>query len=401
LKFDFEKAIAWFNARKGRVFYSMINRNGPKSFDCSSAIYYALIEAGVFPSSIVIGNTDSLFGDLERHGFSRVQASLSGYVAARRGDIVLWGVRGQSGGSKGHVMLFVDAANIIHCSSGYNGIAISNHDMLNRLNGSPDITVYRFEAVQNPIDQIVEVGSHIAFSDVYTADDVQLINHVWQIKSLQLCKSGFTWDDNGIPASVLTEVDDAGFATADQEMAVGSKYKIPGKFIVQDVGQENGEWLAKVGAGIMSFWVNIETAREIPSDDPGTPTPSGRQDNVVLPQPSSALPIVIPAAPVVEDPKPVDHVVVPEEPAVPHEHSASPVETKPVPAAPVPDPAPQPAPSFREKHFNKQKLLTDLGAFGTAIGGIIAWAMGHHELLGTALSIIASLIFGGNRLGRK
>jgi len=57
-------ALAWMNARKGRVVYSMEQRWGPSSYDCSSAIYYALIAAGYFPQGTAIGSTESLFNDL-------------------------------------------------------------------------------------------------------------------------------------------------------------------------------------------------------------------------------------------------------------------------------------------------------------------------------------------------
>ncbi len=39
---DIEKAIKWFENRKGKVSYSMQNRNGSSSYDCSSSVYYAL-----------------------------------------------------------------------------------------------------------------------------------------------------------------------------------------------------------------------------------------------------------------------------------------------------------------------------------------------------------------------
>ena len=35
---DIEKAIKWFENRKEKVSYSMENRNGPNSYDCSSSI---------------------------------------------------------------------------------------------------------------------------------------------------------------------------------------------------------------------------------------------------------------------------------------------------------------------------------------------------------------------------
>ena len=41
-----ETAIAWMRAREGQVSYSMDDRNGPDSYDCSSSIYYALRDGG-------------------------------------------------------------------------------------------------------------------------------------------------------------------------------------------------------------------------------------------------------------------------------------------------------------------------------------------------------------------
>ena len=40
---NMEQAIAWMEARRGKVTYSMDFRNGPNSYDCSSAVYYALL----------------------------------------------------------------------------------------------------------------------------------------------------------------------------------------------------------------------------------------------------------------------------------------------------------------------------------------------------------------------
>lgn len=57
--------------------------------------------------------------------------------------------------------------------------------------------------------------------------------------------------------------------------------------------------------------------------------------------------------------------------------------------------------TFWEKHFNKQKILLDLAAFGTALSGFVAWAMGNHELLGQILTILSGILFGGNRFNRK
>lgn len=99
-----EKALAWFYARKGQVYYSMENRNGPNSYDCSSSVYYALKEAGILPSSYWIGNTDTLFDALEKNGWVRVPMDANGDAQCQRGDIFIWGIRGNSGGALGHCL---------------------------------------------------------------------------------------------------------------------------------------------------------------------------------------------------------------------------------------------------------------------------------------------------------
>lgn len=99
-----EKALAWFYARKGRVFYSMENRNGPNSYDCSSSVYHALKEAGLLPASYWIGNTDTLFDALEKNGWVRVPEDVNGEADTQRGDIFIWGIRGNSGGALGHCL---------------------------------------------------------------------------------------------------------------------------------------------------------------------------------------------------------------------------------------------------------------------------------------------------------
>lgn len=318
---DIEQAISWFSSRLGKVTYSMQDRNGPSSYDCSSAVYHSLIQSGAFPSSIFIGNTDTLFNDLERHGFTQLQPNAQGNYDTQRGDIFIWGDRGQSAGGFGHTGMFLDANNIIDCNYAYNGIHTENHDWFWNANKQPTDTFYRFTgAVANdPHDQNVEVGSWIRFDGTYTANDIQAVGNVWQVRTDELCKVNFTWDDNGIPAGLLTEVDSDGFATVDQELAVGSLYKIPGKFVVNDVGFVNGEWLSQIGVGGLSFWVDIATATEIAQNDPGTPLPSQKQTPPVNPPAPDPTPNPQPAPAPTPDPTPT-------------------------PPQPTPAPAPQPVP---------------------------------------------------------
>lgn len=327
-----EQAIKWFDDRKGKVTYSMTSRLGPNSYDCSSAVYLALKAAGIFPASIWTGNTDSLFNDLEKRGFSRVP-EVNGNIATKRGDVFIWGKRGASTGAFGHTGIFVNANDIIHCNYGYNGITVNNHDVIHRANGYPDNTIYRYTGasapvVTNAVDQVVEVGSYIKFADILIADDVQFVGGMWQVRSNVLCREGFTWDDNGIPAEPLVEVDADGYRTPDQVLDLGSRYKLPGKYYVHDVGQSGSRWLALIDYNGLKFWVDIETATEVSSSDGGTPVPGNRP----------AKP-----APVVEPPKVEPPVTIPPTPLPPapqHEEPVQVLTPEPVetPQLPVPIP---------------------------------------------------------------
>lgn len=345
-----EAAIAWFNDHKGKVTYSMAFRRGPnpaggESYDCSSAIYYSLIQAGIFPSTINIGNTDSLFNDLPRHGFHLVPADKAGNVATKRGDIFIWGIKGQSTGGAGHTGIFINENDIIHCNYGYNGITINNHDQIAGWNGWPNLTVFRYGgtavvSVQNSSDQIVEIGSFIRFDQQYLANDVQFQANTWQVRSDTLCPADFSWEDNGIPAALLYEVDRDGYATDDQELAVGSLYKIPGKFLVLDIGQSGTHWMAQVGFGAMTFWVDIETATEVGSNDAGTPVPGKK----LIP------PSVTPATPTAPATPPKDVVVIPTP-------APAPVT---VPATPAPAPQPVGDKGYTDEDRARDKEILSL-----------------------------------------
>ncbi|OJG96793.1 hypothetical protein RV18_GL001839 [Enterococcus termitis] len=118
-------------------------RLGPSSYDCSSAVYNALIAGGFLPANTNIGNTETLFNDLERNGWQQVQP-VNGNYPTKRGDVFIWGDRGFTLGAAGHTGMFIDDAdNIIHCNYGYNGITVNDHDQIWNANGQPTITIYR------------------------------------------------------------------------------------------------------------------------------------------------------------------------------------------------------------------------------------------------------------------
>lgn len=112
-----ESVLNWFVARQGKVTYSMNSRLGPKSYDCSSAVYFSLIEAGFLPKGTGIGNTETLYS-LEGSLLQRISRK-----EAQRGDIFISGGKGTSSGANGHTGIFVNNSRIIHCNYGSNGIS--------------------------------------------------------------------------------------------------------------------------------------------------------------------------------------------------------------------------------------------------------------------------------------
>ena len=85
-----ETAIAWMQARKGQVSYSMDYRNGPDSYDCSSSVYYALLSAGASSAGWAV-NTEYEHKWLEDNGYTLISENTP--FDAQRGDIFIWGVK--------------------------------------------------------------------------------------------------------------------------------------------------------------------------------------------------------------------------------------------------------------------------------------------------------------------
>lgn len=92
---NIETAIAWMEARRGKVTYSMDYRNGPNSYDCSSAVYYALMSAGAVSAGWAV-NTEYEHDWLLKNGYKLICEN--GRFDAQRGDVFIWGRRGQSSG---------------------------------------------------------------------------------------------------------------------------------------------------------------------------------------------------------------------------------------------------------------------------------------------------------------
>lgn len=321
-----DKAIEWFAQRQGKVSYSMINRNGPSSFDCSSSVYYSLIYAGILPQGFRIGNTETLFVDLPKFGFQRIEADANGYIPTQRGDIFLWGKQGQTAGANGHVGLYIDSDNIIHCSYGYNGIHIDNHDWLAGINNVQYLTIFRYTGKPQPapapapeaIDDVINVGSHFKFNQTFTVVETHINDGRKEVRINELCPTGFTWEENGVPADWLVKVDNEGYRIGG-DINTGDSVKIEGAFVAQEVVQNDNLWFAKVNRGGVDVWVELTPTTEIPAGDFGTrvenrPTPAPAPQAAPAPAPVEEVKTVKTVEPVVENHIPDVRKKVEEEP---------------------------------------------------------------------------------------
>ncbi|HEL1990045.1 TPA: glucosaminidase domain-containing protein [Streptococcus suis] len=126
---NLETSIRWMSDRVGKVSYSMDYRNGPNSYDCSSAVYYALMAGGAISAGWVV-NTEYMHDWLIRNGYVLVAENKP--FNAQRHDVCILGKRGYSSGAGGHVVIFVDNVNVIHCNYARNGITIDNYNQVHR-----------------------------------------------------------------------------------------------------------------------------------------------------------------------------------------------------------------------------------------------------------------------------
>lgn len=118
-------------------------------------------------------------------------------------------------------------------------------------------------AEKNPVnahhspDQVLEIGSQVQFAE-YRVDALAFVGGIWQVKTNALCPEGFTWDENGVPAEPILETSDN-----DQILAVGSRYKLPGTFTVQNLGQYLDRWMVQLNINGWNLWVDAETLTEV------------------------------------------------------------------------------------------------------------------------------------------
>lgn len=128
-----ELFVKWMKSREGKVRYSQARREGPNYYDCSSSVSSAAKFAGLFPKSVGLPTTETLWawGNAGTY-FHQIKQSEIQY-----GDIFV-----SRYNNKGHTGVILDKNTIIHCTlyGSINGIVTT------KLSGwtGPNVRFYRW-----------------------------------------------------------------------------------------------------------------------------------------------------------------------------------------------------------------------------------------------------------------
>ena len=265
------KFLNWFRWRQGKVTYSMTNRWGANSYDCSSSIYYALKEAGIFPQNLPIGNTETLFNDLPKYGFTKVAEGENVDYDAKAGDIFIWGRRGYTLGAGGHTGVLTSDHTMIHCNYGFNGITENDYNYIWNYNNRPYETFYRYTGIKQ--------DKYVQLPDFYVAGEIQGD----KLRCDALAPVNFTWEDNGIPISVTQKVDASGEYLGEGNIQQGDRFIIPFKYKVWEEMQDGGKLWYKIAPENKEFWIVAEKTMQVNENATGT--------NPKSPKPAEITPI--------------------------------------------------------------------------------------------------------------
>ena len=279
---DNNKAISWFDIRKGLLTYSMYgSRNGTDgTADCSGSITQAIRDSGASPYAYLY-STVTLGGYLSANGYNRISENQS--WDAQRGDIILmsWGPSmAYSGGAGGHVGIMKDHDTFIsvdYWTGGQVGTAVSEHNWVYyySVNKPQYIEVWRQNGTApqptpdkpgasdtNAIAQFKAAGNKFTAYEPFKVDDIKFHNGIWQFVSYQLNGSkDVDWDDNGIPLSVVDNVTRGN----DVDTQVGDLVKFSDAFNQGTIDEYDNETNA-VGidtGGYGRIWYNADAFLKI------------------------------------------------------------------------------------------------------------------------------------------
>ncbi len=98
---DMNKGISAMQSKVGKSTYSMYGSRyyTDGTADCSGAVYYALRNGGGYDFGY-IPSTETLHAYMRNNGFSLIAENKD--FPMQRGDVIIWGKQGFSGGANGH-----------------------------------------------------------------------------------------------------------------------------------------------------------------------------------------------------------------------------------------------------------------------------------------------------------
>lgn len=180
-----ETAIAHGQSLIGKIRYSMdYSRTGADgTADCSGFVYACLRKGGGSNYGYV-PSTETLHDYLLKNGFKLIAENKSWKM--QRGDIVIWGRKGQSAGAAGHVGICLNNTKWIECTAWKGlGVTTQDHDARWAMNGGPYFYVYRQDTssveppkpAEKPKPATPSTGKRIAQKAKFTASETVNIRY--------------------------------------------------------------------------------------------------------------------------------------------------------------------------------------------------------------------------------
>ena len=114
--------------------------------DCSGSVYRILRESGGFDYGY-IPSTETLHDYLTKLGYEKIAENSD--FPMQRGDVIIWGKKGQSAGAGGHTGVALDNQNWIECTGWKMTTIIANHDQRWVMAGCPYFYAYRLKTQSN------------------------------------------------------------------------------------------------------------------------------------------------------------------------------------------------------------------------------------------------------------
>lgn len=226
---DQNRVIQWFTSHEGNLTYSMYgSRNGADgTADCSGSMTQAIYEAGGTPYSWLY-STEYIHDYLKQNNYELVAENSD--WNAKKGDIVVWGKRGESAGAGGHIGVIskddpgATFLSTCYYTGGQTGTAVQNIDYnyFASLDNWPYTYVYRYKGNKTPTKPTTAVkkATSVHFNRTFEVSYYDYWNGEWDAinEGLSIPVTDY---NNYIPLSAITMTDAKGHTLANQYAQIG------------------------------------------------------------------------------------------------------------------------------------------------------------------------------------